>query len=78
MPHISIKMLNGRTEEQKKNLSKALIKTLTEQLNCSENYVTLTIEDFSAEEWQSVFKKEITDKPNKIYAAPKYDPKSLL
>ena len=78
MPHISIKMLNGRTEEQKKNLSIKLAKTLSKELNCNENYVTVTIEDYSAKEWQTIFKQEITDKPDKIYVSAKYDPKSLL
>ena len=78
MPHISIKMLNGRTEEQKKSLSKALVDTLTKELNCNKNYVTVTIEDFTATEWQKIFKEEITDKPDKVYVTAKYDPKSLL
>jgi len=78
MPHISIKMLNGRTEEQKKNLAKALTNTLVKELNCSENYVTVSIEDYSAKEWQKIFEKEITNNPDKIYVTPKYDPKSLL
>ena len=36
MPHIGIKMLKGRTPEQKEKLSAALVKTLVEQLGCSE------------------------------------------
>jgi 4-oxalocrotonate tautomerase len=78
MPHISIKMLNGRTEEQKENLSKALVKTISNELKCNENYVTVTIEDYTAKEWQKVFKEEITDKSDKVYISAKYDPKSLL
>ncbi len=78
MPHISVKMLEGRTEEQKKKLSQALVKTLTKELGCSEHYVTCTIEDFNAKEWQNVFKEEITDKPGKVYKKAEYDPKDLL
>ncbi len=78
MPHISVKMLEDRTEEQKKKLSQALVKTLTKELGCSEHYVTCTIEDFTAKEWQDVFKEEITDKPEKVYKKAEYDPKDLL
>ncbi len=78
MPHISVKMLEGRTEEQKKKLSQALVKALTKELGCSEHYVTCTIEDFNAKEWQDVFKEEITDKPEKVYKKAEYDPKDLL
>ncbi|PWM51284.1 MAG: 4-oxalocrotonate tautomerase [Bacillota bacterium] len=78
MPHISVKMLEGRSEEQKKKLSQALVKALTKELGCSEHYVTCTIEDFNAKEWQDVFKEEITDKPEKVYKKAEYDPKDLL
>ena len=78
MPHISVKMLEGRSEEQKKKLSQALVKALTKELGCSEHYVTCTIEDFNAKEWQDVFKEEITGKPEKVYKKAEYDPKDLL
>ena len=78
MPHISVKMLQGRSEEQKKRLADALVKTLTEQLGCSEHYVTCTVEDFSAKEWQDVFNSDIEEKKDKLYKKAEYDPKSLL
>lgn len=79
MPHISVKMLEGRTEEQKKKLAAALVKTLTEALHCSAHYVTCTVEDYTAEEWQDVFKTEVAEKPQeKVYKKAEYDPKDLL
>lgn len=79
MPHISVKMLEGRSEEQKKKLADALVKTLTEELHCSPHYVTCTVEDYTAEEWQGVLKKEISDKPQeRVYKKAEYDPKDLL
>lgn len=78
MPHIGIKMLEGRTEEQKKRAAEAVKNALAESLNMGDHYITVTIEDFNAQEWQDVFKNEITDKPDKVYVKPNYDPKSLL
>lgn len=79
MPHISVKMLQGRSEEQKKKLAAALVRTLTDELHCSDHYVTCTIEDYSAEEWQEVFRTEIQEKPQAVvYKKAEYDPKSLL
>lgn len=78
MPHIGIKMLEGRTEEQKKKAAQAVKDALAEALNMGDHYITVSIEDFNAEEWQDVFKSEITDKPDKVYVKPNYDPKSLL
>ncbi len=78
MPHIGIKMLEGRTEEQKKRVAEAVKNALAEALNMGDHYITVSIEDFDAEQWQEVFKSEITDKPDKVYVKPNYDPKSLL
>ena len=35
MPHISIKMLKGRSEEQKERLSEALCETMMKELHAS-------------------------------------------
>lgn len=78
MPHIGIKMLEGRTEEQKQKAAQAVKNALAEALNMGDHYITVTVEDFNAVEWQDVFKNEITDKPDKVYVKPNYDPKSLL
>ena len=78
MPHIGINMLEGRTEEQKAKAAEAVKTALSQSLGMSDHYITVTIEDFNTEEWQDVFKAEITDKPDKVYVKPKYDPKSLL
>ncbi len=78
MPHIGIKMLKGRTQEQKEKLSAALVRTLTKELGCSEHYVTCTIEDFDAVQWQKVFEEEVTQKQDKVFKKAEYDPKDLL
>ena len=78
MPHISVKMIEGRTEEQKKALADALEKALTETLGCSASWVTLSIEDYNGKQWQDVFKKEVTDNEKNLYKKAQYDPKILL
>ncbi|MBE6623219.1 MAG: 4-oxalocrotonate tautomerase [Ruminococcaceae bacterium] len=78
MPHISVKMLEGRSEEQKKQLAQALEKTLSETLGCATTWVTVSIEDYSAEQWQDVFKKEVSENEENLYKKAQYDPKILL
>ena len=78
MPHIGIKMLKGRTQEQKEKLAAALVRTLTKELGCSEHYVTCTIEDFDAVQWQKVFEEEVTQKQDKVFKKAEYVPKDLL
>lgn len=78
MPHISVKMLKGRTQEQKKNLADALVKAMQDSLGVSKTHISVSIQDYTAQEWQDQFKQEITDNMDNIYIKPGYDPKDLL
>ena len=78
MPHIGIKMLKGRTPEQKEKLSVGARKDARRTMGCSESHVSCTIEDFTAQEWQEIFEQEVTEKSEKLYKKPEYDPKDLL
>ena len=69
-------MIEGRSEEQKKALAKALEKALTETLGCGSHWVSIAIDDYNGEQWQTVFEKDI--KGGKLYKEPEYDPKILL
>lgn len=79
MPHISIKMLEGRTQAQKEKLARDLTDVLSRDLGADKHWITCTIEDYDAQQWQEVFKTEIADKPaNAVFKKPEYDPKDLL
>lgn len=78
MPHISVKMLKGRTEEQKKKLAAALSEALSKTINASDSHISVTVEDYTPEEWQDEFRREVTEKKDVLYKAPAYDPKDLL
>ncbi len=78
MQHISLKMLKGRTEEQKKLAADKLTAALCEALGCGDGHVTVGIEDYTPEEWQKVFAEDIEGKSGTLYRKPAYDPKSLL
>ena len=79
MPNISIKMLEGRTQAQKERLARDLVEVLSRDLGADKHWITCTIEDYTAEQWQDVFKTEIADKPAEVvYKKPEYDPKILL
>lgn len=79
MPNISVKMLAGRTREQKEKLAEDLVEVLSRDLGADKHWITCTIEDHDAEQWQEVFKTEIADKPPEaVFKKPEYDPKDLL
>ena len=77
MPHINVKMIEGRSEEQKKALAKALQKALVDTLGCGDMWVSVSIDDYSGKEWQDVFEKDIKGSAH-LYKEPEYDPKILL
>lgn len=78
MPHISVKMLEGRNDELKQKLAENLRKTVIETLGCKETNVSVSIEDYTKIEWQGIFKDEITKKPERLIIKPQYDPKDML
>ncbi|MHB8232476.1 MAG: 2-hydroxymuconate tautomerase [bacterium] len=51
MPFVSIKMLEGRTKEQKKNLIKSVTKSVSESLSVGEKNVWVVVEEFPSDEW---------------------------
>ncbi|MBQ8824956.1 MAG: tautomerase family protein [Ruminococcus sp.] len=77
MPHITIKMLKGRTDEQKKVAAEKVSNALIEAIGCTPNHISVSVEDYTPQEWQDVFKKEVTENPSLIQK-PNYDPKDML
>ncbi|MCL2878477.1 MAG: 4-oxalocrotonate tautomerase family protein [Acidobacteria bacterium] len=78
MPHVSIKMVKGRSEAQKDAAAKAVKEALMQAIGAGDAHVSVSVEDFTPQQWQDVFKAEITDKPEALRIAPQYDPKDLL
>lgn len=78
MPHISIKMLSGRTNEQKTRVAKAVEAAVCKELFVGSQHVSVAIEDFTAVEWQDVYRDEIAGKQSVLFVKPDYDPRDLL
>ena len=78
MPHVSIKMVKGRTEAQKDAAATAVKEALMKAIGVGDAHVSVSVEDFTPQQWQDVFKAEITDKPTALRIAPQYDPKDIL
>lgn len=51
MPFISIKMLSGRTDEQKRKLTKAVTDAMVDALGIDPDNIWLTIEEFEKDHW---------------------------
>ncbi|WP_337182729.1 tautomerase family protein [Shinella sp.] len=75
MPHVIVKMVEGRTEEQKRALADALASAVTASLDCGEDLVSVAIEDVRDEDWMaSVYVPDIRQRSGTIYRMPGYGP----
>jgi 4-oxalocrotonate tautomerase len=75
VPHVSIKLYPGRSEEQKKRLSEAIVKGVVEIAKCEEKSVSVAIEEVPPADWaEKVYKPDILGQWDKLYKEPGYNP----
>ena len=51
MPFVNVKMLEGRTHEQKRELVKAITKSMVEICNAKPDGIMVVIEDIAQDHW---------------------------
>jgi 4-oxalocrotonate tautomerase len=75
MPHIIVKLYPGRSEEQKTQLTEAIVRDVIAIAKCEEKSVSVAIEEIKPEAWaETVYRPDILDKPDKLYKKPGYNP----
>lgn len=73
MPHVSIKLWPGRSEEDKKRLADTIVENLVDITGCSEDSVSVAIEDVPSGEWkEKVYEPEIRAREEFLYKKPGY------
>jgi 4-oxalocrotonate tautomerase len=75
MPHIIVKLYPGRSEEQKKQLSDAIVNDVVAIAKCEEKAVSVAIEEIQPEAWaEKVYRPDIIEKEKTLYRKPGYNP----
>jgi 4-oxalocrotonate tautomerase len=75
MPHVVVKLLAGRSEEQKARVAEAITQAITSTVNPDPGSVSVAIVDIPREEWMAtVYEPEITGKAETLYKKPGYGP----
>ena len=75
MPHVIVKMLAGRTAEQKGRLAAAITNCVTSIAECGADSVSIAMEDFAPEDWaDKVYKPDIIEKADTLVKKPGYNP----
>lgn len=77
MPHVTIKILEGRSEPVKALCVAKVAQAIREATGTPDKYISVAVEEFTPEQWQEVFHNEIENNPN-IIKSPNYKPQDLL
>jgi 4-oxalocrotonate tautomerase len=75
MPHVSIKMYPGRSEDVKQQLADVIVRDILSVVQCDEKWISVVVEEIDSTEWpEKVYKPEILDKQDSLYKKPGYNP----
>ena len=73
IPHVIVKLLPGKSEQQKKKLAEEITKAVMSTLHYGEESVSVGIEEVKAKDWtEQVYKSDILAKRDTIYKEPGY------
>lgn len=73
MPHIVVKWMSGRSEEQKMELAKALLAKAVEITGRGAEHFSVSVEDYDPIEWdEKVYEPEIAGKQETLCIKPGY------
>jgi len=73
MPHVIVKLYQGRSEEQKARLAAEIVTDVVDVLNSADESVSLAIEDVKPGEWaEKVYRTDILGNWDKLYKKPGY------
>jgi 4-oxalocrotonate tautomerase len=75
MPHITVKLVSGRSEEQKSRLAEAITREAVAILDTREESVSVAFEEFALQDWaEKVYRADIQSHWADLYKKPGYDP----
>jgi 4-oxalocrotonate tautomerase len=79
MPHVTVKLWPGKSEEQKARLAERITEDVMAVLNYGEESVSVSIEEVEPQDWtEKVHKPDILDNPQRLYKEPGYHPRSKV
>ena len=75
MPHITVKLWPGKSEEQKVRLAEQIVKDMIAITESSETSISVAIEEVRPEDWtEAVYKPDILNGSGTLYKKPGYNP----
>jgi 4-oxalocrotonate tautomerase len=75
MPHVLIKLVQGKSEDQKNRLAEEITKDVIDILNYGEESVSVAFEEVAPQDWtETVYKPDIQGKWDTVHKKPGYNP----
>ena len=75
MPHVIVKMHPGRSEQQKVQLTEAIVKDVMTFARVGDEAVSVSIEEIERSDWAGkVYRPDILNCSGKLYKKPGYNP----
>lgn len=76
MPHVIVKLWPGKSEEQKAQLTEAIVRDLTSILHAGDASVSVAFEEINPDDWtEQVFEPDILGNWDKLTKEPGYGPR---
>ena len=73
MPHVSVKLWPGRSEQTKQQLADAIVEDVVNIIGCGEESVSVAIEEIDSKDWkEKVYDPLIRRKMDTLYKKPGY------
>ena len=77
MPHIVIKTISGPSKNQLQDAAEQIAAVVNKTMGKPEKYISVSVEEYSFDEWEGVYNEYIKDKDN-LPVKPKYtNPKTF-
>lgn len=74
MPHLTVQLVEGKTEAQKQELAQELVKTAQSILGIGEEAFSVGIREYTWDQWkETVYPNDIMGNKDSLYKQPGYE-----
>jgi len=77
MPHIVIKTISGKPQEQLQEAAEQAVAAVSKALGKPEKYFSVSAEEYSYDEWEGVYNEYVKDKDNVLIKPGYTNPKTF-
>jgi len=77
MPHIVIKTISGKPQNQLQQAAEQAVAAVSKALGKPEKYFSVSVEEYSYDEWEGVYNEYVKDKDNVLVKPGYTNPKTF-